>query len=764
VSAAITLAPGTSLCHLPAPLPLERGGFLEPVHVAYECTGDDSLPLVVALGGISAGRHVAATAADARPGWWQDFVGPGRALDTDRYRVLGIDWLAGRGASTGPANATTAAPFPTLTTADQAAALAAVLDHLDVPRAHAIVGASYGGMVALALAARHPRRVGRLVVLGAAHRTHPFATALRVIQRDIVRLGLRTGAATDALALARALAVTTYRTADEFAARFDLSAPPEGSPARFPVAEYLAHQGRTFAASFGAEGYLCLSESIDLHDVDPAAVRVPTTLVAFESDTLVPPAQVRVLADALDDATLHVIPSRFGHDAFLKETAALAPLVARALAADRREQDATHAASGRRKDVTHAASGRPRGATDAVRAGIGADAQHGAVIAPIHLSSTFTFAGLHGKREYDYTRSGNPTRDVLGEAIARLEGGAAAVVTATGMAAIATVLQLLGPDDLLVAPHDCYGGTFRLIEALARKRQFRRTFADLTDPDALARALAEKPRILWIETPSNPLLRITDIRKAADAAHHSGALVVVDNTFLSPALQQPIALGADLVVHSTTKYLNGHSDVVGGAVVAAIPALHEEIGWWANCMGVTGAPFDAYLTLRGIRTLHARMRVHLENAERIVELLASHPAVAAVHYPGLPHHPGHDIAARQQTGFGAMVGFALHGGTPAVAAAVEGLRCFSLAESLGGVESLIAHPASMTHAAMTPEARATAGITDSLLRISVGIEDADDLCDDLAAGLDRAAHAAASSKRSAARTIADALVFESTTV
>ena len=409
-------------------------------------------------------------------------------------------------------------------------------------------------------------------------------------------------------------------------------------------------------------------------------------------------------------------------------------------------------------------SGRQQNATVAVRAGIGADRQHGAVIPPIHLSSTFTFDGLDGKRQYDYTRSGNPTRDVLGEAIARLEGGAGAIVTATGMAAITTVLQLLGPDDLLVAPHDCYGGTFRLIEALARKQHFRRTFADLTDADALARALAQKPRILWIETPSNPLLRITDIRKAADAAHRAGAMVVVDNTFLSPALQQPIALGADLVVHSTTKYLNGHSDIVGGAVVCADPVLHEEIGWWANCLGVTGAPFDAFLTLRGIRTLHARMRIHLENAERIVELLATHPTVAAVHYPGLPHHPGHDIAARQQTGFGAMVGFALHGGIPAVAAAVQGLRCFSLAESLGGVESLIAHPATMTHASMSPQARQAAGITDSLLRVSVGIEDPRDLCDDLEAALDRAASVAGFPEPHTVRGSTDARLFETASV
>jgi homoserine O-acetyltransferase/O-succinyltransferase len=335
VSAAITLVPGTGLCHVTEPLALERGGSLDTVHVAYECSGEESLPLVVALGGISAGRHVTSTTDDPRPGWWEDVAGPGRAIDTERYRVLGIDWLAGRGASTGPANLSARAPFPSLTTADQAAALAAVLDHLDVARVHAIVGASYGGMVALAFAARYSDRVERLVTLGAAHRTHPFATALRVIQRDIVRLGLRTGEGADALALARALAVTTYRTADEFAARFDAPVPAAGAPARFPVEDYLAHQGRTFAATFAPEGYLCLSESIDLHDVDPAAVTVPTTLVAFESDTLVPAAQVRALADALVDPTLHVIPSRFGHDAFLKEAAALTPIVAHALAEDR---------------------------------------------------------------------------------------------------------------------------------------------------------------------------------------------------------------------------------------------------------------------------------------------------------------------------------------------------------------------------------------------------------------------------------------------
>jgi cystathionine gamma-synthase len=381
-------------------------------------------------------------------------------------------------------------------------------------------------------------------------------------------------------------------------------------------------------------------------------------------------------------------------------------------------------------------------ATHAVRTGIATDAHHGAVIPPIHLSTTFAFDGLDGKRAYDYTRSGNPTRDLLGEAVASLEGGAGAIVTASGMAAITAVLQLLLPDDLLVAPHDCYGGTFRLMRALAARGCFRLELANLSDPAHLAAAGARRPRMLWIETPSNPLLRITDVRAAVARARGVGALVVADNTFLSPALQRPIALGADLVVHSTTKYLNGHSDVVGGAVVSADAALHEEIAWWANCLGLTGAPFDAYLTLRGVRTLHARMRLHLENTERVVETLCAHPAVAHVHYPGLRDHPGHATAARQQDGFGAMVSCELHGGTAAVAAAVDGLRCFTLAESLGGVESLIAHPATMTHASMTAEARREAGISASLLRISVGIEDPVDLCADLAAALDRAAAAA----------------------
>jgi len=378
-------------------------------------------------------------------------------------------------------------------------------------------------------------------------------------------------------------------------------------------------------------------------------------------------------------------------------------------------------------------------ATCAVRAALESDTHHSAVVPPIHLTSTYAFKSFGVKGAYDYTRSGNPTRDALADAIAELEGGAGAVITASGMAAVTLITQLLSPDDLLVAPHDCYGGTYRLFASLAQRGALRVEFVDQTDDRALQTAIAKKPKLVWVETPSNPLLRIVDIEAVATRAREVGALLLVDNTFLSPVWQQPLALGADLALHSTTKYLNGHSDVVGGAVVARTRELHDQLVWWANCIGVTGAPFDSYLTLRGVRTLFARLQLHGTNAERIAALLNAHSAVARVYYPGLENHPQHALAKRQQRGFGAMVSFELDGGIEHVQAFLAELRCFSLAESLGGVESLVAHPASMTHAGMAADARRRAGISDSLLRLSVGIESSEDLVADLQNGLERAA-------------------------
>lgn len=377
--------------------------------------------------------------------------------------------------------------------------------------------------------------------------------------------------------------------------------------------------------------------------------------------------------------------------------------------------------------------------TRAVRAGLECDETTGAVVPPLHLTSTFAFRSFGEKRGYDYTRSGNPTRDLLAQALAELEGGHGAVVTATGMAAITLVGQLLPVGARIVAPHDCYGGTYRLFDAWRRRGELQVEFVDFGDVPAVRAALEKPTALLWIETPSNPLLRITDVAAFAALGHARGALVVVDNTFLSPGWQTPFELGADLVVHSTTKYLNGHSDVVGGAVVARTQQQHEQLVWWANCLGLTGAPFDSFLTLRGLRTLHARLEHHGRNAQALAEWLHGRPEVARVYYPGLPDHPGHDVARRQQRGFGGIVTLELHGGLEAVRAFVTGLRCFSLAESLGGVESLVAHPATMTHAAMDPAARQRAGLVDGLIRLSVGIEALQDLQADLAAGLHRAA-------------------------
>lgn len=370
-------------------------------------------------------------------------------------------------------------------------------------------------------------------------------------------------------------------------------------------------------------------------------------------------------------------------------------------------------------------------ATRAVRAGIATDEHHHAVVPPIHLSSTFAFDGFNRKRRYDYTRSGNPTRDHLGGALAELEEGCGAVITSSGMSAVALALQLVPPGGRVLAAHDCYGGTYRLLRALASRGQIHLELADLTANDAQSRIAAWRPALLWVETPSNPLLRITDLRAVADAGRRAGAIVVADNTFLSPALQRPLTLGADVVVHSTTKYLNGHSDVVGGAVIARDPAHLESLAWWGNCLGLTGSPFDSFLTLRGVRTLFARMRLHEENAHLVAEALSSHAAVLAVHYPGLATHPGHTVASQQQDGFGGMVSFVVRGGGPAVEQLTSSLGCFTLAESLGGVESLVAHPATMTHASMDAEARRVAGIGEGLVRLSVGIEDGRELVSDL---------------------------------
>jgi cystathionine gamma-synthase len=380
---------------------------------------------------------------------------------------------------------------------------------------------------------------------------------------------------------------------------------------------------------------------------------------------------------------------------------------------------------------------RPDFTTRTVRAGLETDDVTGAVVPPLHLSSTYAFRGYGQKRQYDYSRSGNPTRDILGAALADLEGGAGGVITGTGMGAITLVGHVLPQGARIVAPHDCYGGTFRLFSAWHKRNELQVEFVRFDVPAELDAALSRKTDLLWIETPSNPLLRITDIEAMVKRVKGKGTIVAVDNTFLSPAWQRPLELGADIVVHSTTKYINGHSDVVGGAVIAKDQALQDQLAWWANALGLTGSPFDSYLTLRGLRTLQPRLAMHGANAGDLASWLSTQPGIRKVYYPGLPQHAGHEVAKRQQSGYGAIVTIEIEGGEEGVRRFVEGMQYFSLAESLGGVESLIAHPGTMTHAAMAPEARAAAGLVDGLLRLSIGIEAVEDLRDDLAAALNR---------------------------
>jgi cystathionine gamma-synthase len=368
--------------------------------------------------------------------------------------------------------------------------------------------------------------------------------------------------------------------------------------------------------------------------------------------------------------------------------------------------------------------------TRAIHAGQDPDPATGAVNVPVHLSTTFKQDGVGGLRGgYEYSRSGNPTRTALQEALAALEQGAVGLTFASGLAAEDTLLRTVClPGSHVVLAGDAYGGTFRLLSKVLARWGVTHTPVDLGDLAAVRAAVVPETRVVWCETPTNPLLNVADIAGLASVAHDGGALLVVDNTFASPYLQQPLTLGADVVVHSTTKYLGGHSDVVGGALVVADAGLAEELAYHQNAMGAVNGPFDAWLTLRGIKTLGVRMDRHCANAERVVEFLQGAPAVSSVLYPGLPDHPGHDLAAKQMSGFGGMVSFRLAAGEDAALKVCERAQLFTLAESLGGVESLIEHPGRMTHASA---AGSPLEVPGDLVRLSVGIEDADDLLADL---------------------------------
>jgi cystathionine beta-lyase/cystathionine gamma-synthase len=377
--------------------------------------------------------------------------------------------------------------------------------------------------------------------------------------------------------------------------------------------------------------------------------------------------------------------------------------------------------------------------TRAIHAGQQADSQTGATIIPLHLSSTFTQDEIGVHKGYDYSRSGNPTRSALELCLASLEEGAHGLAFASGLAAVMAVFSLLKPGDHVVAGEDIYGGTYRLLEKVLGPQGIFATYADAREVWAIEKAMRKETRIVWIETPTNPLLHLADIAAIAATCLARGVLLAVDNTFATPYAQQPLKLGADIVVHSTTKYINGHSDVVGGAVVINDDYLSKTMRFYQNAAGAVPSPFDCWLTLRGVKTLAARMIQHQGNALAIAEILQQHPLVESVSYPGLKDHPQHELALRQMDSFGGMVSFRLRGGREEANRFFKALQVFSFAESLGGVESLACYPAAMTHGSMPRGERERRGITDSTVRLSVGIEDKEDLINDLSQALATAA-------------------------
>lgn len=369
--------------------------------------------------------------------------------------------------------------------------------------------------------------------------------------------------------------------------------------------------------------------------------------------------------------------------------------------------------------------------TRCVHTGVDKDATYNSCITPIYPTSTFRWEGIGQTKGYDYTRSGNPTRRALEESLTALEGGVDSRATATGMAAIAAVMHFFQPGDEIIAGHDIYGGTYRLFADVFTKMGLRFSFVNMGDLAAVRQAITPNTRCIWIETPSNPLLNLVDIAAITELARTAGVMTIADNTFLSPYFQRPFELGVDVIVHSTTKYLNGHSDVVGGAVISRTKEHAERVGYYVNALGLACSPFDAWLVLRGIKTLGPRMEAHQRGALALAQMLQQHPQVERVYYPGLPEHPQHDLARRQMTGFGGMLSFDVRGGRAQAEHIMTTSRLFSMAESLGGVESLIEHPETMSHLSMTAEARRAGGITDKTLRVSVGIEHPDDLIADL---------------------------------
>lgn len=662
--------------------------------------------------------------------WWPGIVTDGALFDPRDWCVIGINALGSCYGSTGPASrAPDGRPygerFPRVTVADIVRAERLVLSRLGIERIALAVGGSLGGMRALQWALDAPERLGCAVAIGAHDHHSAMGIALNALQREAVELDSARG-----LRLARKIAMISYKSEELFNLRHDRR-PDRNGKARFDVEGYLEHQAERFEARVDPASYAVLTHAMDSFDIRGRATETPAPALVFvgiTSDTLFRAQDVRAAAERFSvhgcDARYYELSSSHGHDAFLAEPRALRALlepIVREMTSDGR---------GRSTPVSSLGF-----STRAVWSGQDACPATGATIVPVFQSATFTLPEIGVTKGFDYSRTRNPTRLALERQLAALENAEFACAFASGMAAVVAATSLLSSGDHVIATRDIYGGTHRFFTQTLPRYGIEVTFVDTSDASATWAAAKPKTRLLWLETPSNPTLRLCDIA-ALSRLRPSGVLVAVDNTFASPFLQQPLRLGADLVVHSTTKYIGGHSDTIGGAVVTNDRAIVGAIAFHQNCAGAVPGPWDAYLTLRGAKTLALRMSKHSENARAVAEFLSRRDDVDAVYYPGLPAHPQHELAKRQMHGFGGIISFRAAGGVERARAIATNTAIFALAVSLGGVESLICNPATMTHGSLAAQERNELGITDDLLRLSVGIEETKDLIADLASALD----------------------------
>jgi homoserine O-acetyltransferase len=659
--------------------------------------------------------------------WWPGIVGDGALFDTRDWCVVGVNALGSCYGSTGPgSHLNNGEGFPRITVSDIVRAEQRALSRLGIERIALTIGGSLGGMRALQWALDAPDRVGRAIMLGAHDHHSAMGVALNAVQREALALHSTRG-----LRLARKIAMLSYKSEELFNARHGRRRDRRGKDC-FDVEGYLEHQADRFEARMDPASYAVLTHAMDSFDVrDRIAERTSPALVfaGISSDWLFRPQEVRAAAERFAargfDAGYCELASDHGHDAFLAEPRALRALLEPIVHPRQPNGDGRQS---RRKPALGFS-------TRAVWSGQEACTATGATIVPVYQTATFTLPEIGVTKGFDYSRTRNPTRSALEQQLAALEDGEFASAFASGMAAVAAATSLLSSGDHVIATRDIYGGTHRFFTQVLPRYGIEVTFVDTSDVEATWAAAKPATRLLWLETPSNPTLRLCDVDELS-RRKPPGVLVVVDNTFASPFLQQPLALGADLIVHSTTKYIGGHSDTIGGAVVTNDRAIADAIAFHQNCAGAVPGPWDAYLTLRGAKTLSLRMNRHSSNAQSIAEFLARREDIETVHYPGLRAHPQHELAIRQMRAFGGIVSFRAKGGIDRARAIATSTQIFGLAVSLGGVESLICSPATMTHASLTPNERLELGIPDDLLRLSVGIEEVEDLLADLQSTLD----------------------------